>query len=262
MLFELNISIKYFIQLQNWRLTMKKRYLFLFIVFYILIFNFYLFGETGTEVSTFEDEFSESSTIVADPLEPYNRVITSFNDKMYFWALEPVSSGYSKAVAKGPRIGINNFFRNIAFPIRFINSLLQFKFEKAGIETVRFIINSTIGLAGFGDAAKYSLNLEPQNEDFGQTLGFYHIGSICYIQWPFIGPLNLRDTIGYIVDLFLNPINYIPNLWIVTGLHVFDKVNQTSLHLGEYEQLKKESVDYYIQIRDSYEQYRNKEIKE
>ncbi len=242
---------------------MKKRRLIFIFIFLILLFNvLYIYAETGTEVSTFEDEFSESSTIVADPLEPYNRVITSFNDKMYFWALKPVATGYSKVVSKGPRLGISNFFRNITFPIRFVNSLLQFKFKKAGIETLRFIINSTVGLAGFGDAAKYSLKLQPQDEDFGQTLGFYHMGSIFYIDWPFLGPSNLRDSIGWVADFFLNPINYIPNMWIVTGLHVFEKINKTSLHLGEYEKLKKESVDYYIQIRDSYEQYRNKQIKE
>ncbi len=236
--------------------------IFLLIFFYIFTFSIYIYAETGTEVSTFEDEFSESSDIVADPLQPYNRVITTINDRMYFWALEPVAKGYSHVVSEGPRISISNFFRNITFPVRFINSLLQFKFKKAGIETVRFIINSTIGLAGFGDAAKYSLKLQPQDEDFGQTLGFYHMGSIFYIQWPFLGPSNLRDSIGYIVDFFLNPINYIPNMWIVTGIHVFEKINKTSLHLGEYEKLKKESVDYYIQIRDSYEQYRNQQIKE
>jgi phospholipid-binding lipoprotein MlaA len=240
----------------------KKIFLIFIVILYILIFTIHLYSETGTEASTFEDEFSETSDIVADPLEPYNRLATSFNDKMYFWALEPVSSGYSKIVPEGPRIGIKNFFRNIAFPVRFINSLLQFKFEKAGIETVRFIVNSTIGLAGFGDAANYSLKLEPQDEDFGQTLGFYHIGSLFHIDWPFLGPSNLRDSVGYVVDLFLNPINYIPNLWVVTAIHVFEKINKTSLHLGEYEKLKKESVDYYIQLRDSYEQYRNKEIKE
>ena len=91
---------------------------------------------------------------------------------------------------------------------------------------------------------------------------FYHMGSIFHIDWPFLGPSNFRDTIGFIGDFFLNPINYIPNFWIVTGLHAFEKINKTSLHLGEYEKLKKESVDYYIHIRDSYEQYRNKQIKE
>ena len=88
------------------------------------------------------------------------------------------------------------------------------------------------------------------------------MGSIFHIEWPFLGPSNFRDTLGFIGDLFLDPINYIPNFWIVTAIHAFEKINKTSLHLGEYEKLKKESVDYYINIRDSYEQNRKKLIKE
>jgi phospholipid-binding lipoprotein MlaA len=212
--------------------------------------------------SGLEDEFSYSEEIVDDPLEPYNRVITSFNDSLYFIVLNPTATGYSAVVPEGSRIGIRNFFHNILFPIRFVNNILQLKFAKAGIETARFLINSTMGFVGFLDPAKSCFCLETPDEDFGQTLGFYKIGSLFHIDWPFIGPSNFRDSVGYVGDLFLNPINYIPNMWIVMGIHIFEKINQTSLHLGEYEKLKKESVDYYLQIRDSYEQFRKKEIKE
>ena len=241
---------------------MKKMLISLFFILSFLFLNRFIYAEPGTEVSNFEDEFSTENSIVADPIEPYNRVITSINDEMYFLLLEPTSSGYSKILPESSRIGIRNFFHNIAFPIRFINSLLQFKIQKAGLELSRFIINSTMGVAGFADPARDCFCMFTEEEDFGQTLGFYGIGSIMHIDWPFIGPLNLRDTIGYIGDFFLNPINYIPHMWIVTGIHVFEKINQTSLHLGEYEKLKQESVDYYLQIRDSYEQYRRKEVQE
>ena len=238
----------------------SKKFFYIILIFCILIPILNLYADSDN--SYLEDEFSYENEIVSDPLEPYNRAITSVNDKMYFWLLEPVSSGYSKVLPEEPRIGIDNFFKNITFPIRFVNSILQFKFAKAGIEIARFVINSTIGFAGFGDPAKSCFCIETEPEDSGQTLGFYHMGSVFHLDWPFIGPSNFRDTIGLIGDFFLNPINYIPNMWIVTGIHVFEKINKTSLHLGEYEKLKKESVDYYLLIRDSYEQYRDKEIKE
>jgi phospholipid-binding lipoprotein MlaA len=243
---------------------MSRKIAVIFFLFVSLfISNVMLFAGSDMQSSDLEDEFSYSEEIVADPLEPYNRVITSFNDSLYFILLDPTAKGYAAVVPRGSRLGIRNFFHNIMFPIRFVNNILQLKFAKAGIETARFIINSTMGIAGFLDPAKSCFCMESYDEDFGQTLGFYKMGSIFHIDWPFIGPSNLRDSIGYVGDFFLNPINYIfPNMWIVTGIHVFEKINHVSLHLGEYEKLKKESVDYYLQIRDSYEQFREKEIKE
>ena len=243
-------------------MTLKKKVFIIFLFILTILSNCLLYAGSNEISDDLEDEFSYSNEIVADPLQPFNRVVTSFNDSLYFWAMKPAAEGYSALVPKTPRIGVRNFFHNIMFPIRFVNSILQFKFEKAGIEIARFVVNSTIGVLGFVDTAKDCFCLETTDEDFGQTLGFYKIGSIFHIEWPFLGPSNLRDSVGYIGDFFLNPINYIPNMWIVTGLHVFEKINKTSLHLGEYENLKKESVDYYLQIRDSYEQFRKKEIGE
>ncbi len=244
-------------------ILMKKNKITFFVVLAILFLqNIYIYAETDSSMSVFDQDISFENEIVADPLQPYNRFIASVNDKMYFWALKPVATGYSAVLPEQPRIGIRNFFHNLTFPIRFVNSILQFKFEKAGIEIARFVINSTMGIAGLADPAKSCFCIETTDEDFGQTLGFYKIGSIFHIEWPFLGPSNLRDSIGYVGDWFLNPINYLPNMWVISGIHIFEKVNNISLHLGDYEKLKKESLDYYLNIRDSYEQLRKKEIKE
>ena len=238
----------------------------IFVITVIVIFfsiNLLCFADTDEMPSGLENEFLEhTNKIVNDPFSGYNRMIASFNDKVYFWGLKPTSSFWSKLVPKTIRNYINNFFRNLTFPIRFVNSILQFKIKKAGIILSRFFINTTIGVIGFDDAANRCFDFKPQNEDFGQTLGFYHLGSIFHIEWPFIGPSNVRDTIGFIGDLFLNPTTYIPNLWIVTGIYTFKKINYTSLHLGEYEKLKKEAIDFYPFLRDLYEQNRIKLIKE
>jgi phospholipid-binding lipoprotein MlaA len=201
---------------------------------------------------------------IADPLEPINRVFFSFNDKLYFWALKPVASGYKMIVPQPARVGVRNFFSNIATPIRLANSLLQLNFKGAGNETVRFLLNTTFGLAGFLDPAKKRFNIDKQEEDFGQTLGFYKIGPVFYINWPVFGPSSLRDTVGTVGDFFLNPWNYLVEFPVLVNVAVgvVERVNNASLTIGEYEDLKEAALDPYIALRDAYHQYRRGKIKE
>ncbi len=248
---------------------MKKNRVILIACVYIIsivLININLFAasSSNTDEQLLEEEmgFYQSEPQVCDPLEPYNRKVTAFNDKLYFWVVKPPAKGYAKVVPQKVRVWIFRFFKNLMFPIRFVNSILQFKFKKAGIETARFVINSTLGVAGFGDPAKNWFHLTTSPEDFGQTLGFYHFKHPWYLCWPFLGPSDTRDTIGMVGDFFLNPINYLPNFWLISGIYVFEKLNNVSLHLGEYEKMKKESIDYYIFMRNAYEQHRDKLIKE
>jgi phospholipid-binding lipoprotein MlaA len=144
------------------------------------------------------------------------------------------------------------------------NCLLQFKFRGAAKETTRFLINSTLGVAGFFDPAKKGFNIDKQQEDFGQTLGFYGIGPVFYVDWPILGPSSARDTVGFATDFFLNPWNYLfeyPVL-VSAGLGALDQVNNTSLTLGTYEDLKEAALDPYIAMRDAYYQYRLQKIQE
>ncbi len=210
----------------------------------------------------FEDEEVMRETI-ADPLEPINRIFFHFNDKLYSWVLRPVAKGYSTIIPKSVRLSVRNFFHNLAFPIRFVNCLLQAKFKSATIELGRFVANSTIGLAGLFDVAGDKFDLKKQEEDFGQTLGAYGLGPAFYINWPIFGPSNLRDTFGMAGDFFLDP-------WTQANMHseyvisikAYDRVNSTSLSLGEYEDMKKAALDPYIAIRDAYFHYRKKKITE
>jgi len=240
---------------------MNKRLLF-FIFLLAIFMNISFLYAASENMTALEEDIGPPKKIVNDPLEPYNRAITTFNDRVYFYALKPVAKGYSKIFPEVIRRSIDRFFNNIRFPIRFVNNILQLKFKNAGIELSRFVINSTIGIAGFTDPARKWFHLEPKDEDFGQTLGYYHMGSVFYIVWPFIGPCNLRDTIGKAADIFTQPATYFLDWWILLSARAFQKINYTSLHIGEYESIKKASVDYYIFIRDAYEQMRIKEIKE
>jgi len=200
---------------------------------------------------------------IADPLEPVNRVFFQFNDKLYFWVLKPVATGYKAVFPEPVRVGVKNFFSNVTTPIRFVNCLLQGNFRGAGNETVRLMLNSTLGLAGFLDPAKKELKIEKQEEDFGQTLGVWGIGPLLYIEWPILGASSARDSVGYVGDLALDPRTYlIASVPANLGVRSYEEINDHSLTLGEYEDLKKAAVDPYVAKRDAFNQYRQNKIKE
>jgi phospholipid-binding lipoprotein MlaA len=200
---------------------------------------------------------------IADPLEPVNRAFFKFNDRFYFWILKPVASGYKAIIPEDGRVGVRNFFSNLTTPIRLVNCLLQAKFKCAGNETVRFLLNTGLGLAGFLDPAKKELHIEKQEADFGQTLGVWRIGPAFYINWPILGPSSLRDSMGYVGDLFLDPENYlITSVPFNLAIKSYDQVNEASLTLGEYEDFKEAALDPYIALKDAFYQYRQNKIKE
>jgi len=246
-------------------------YKIIFVLF--LLFNFSFANNNNTQnhiMSDFTDEFDEKKIEVYDPLSGYNRVMTSFNDIVYTNVLNPVSEGYSYVIPEPARVGVSNFFDNLLFPIRFVNNLLQFKFQNSIEELGRFLVNSTFGILGFMDPASEYLGMKQHNEDFGQTLGFYGVGPGFHLVLPILGPSNLRDTFGLVGDGYVSPItdvsaiNYkIPEnsaetVYIGTGKYI----NSNSFDIGKYEDLKKDAVDFYPFLRDIYEQRRKKLIEE
>ncbi len=209
-----------------------------------------------------EEPFGEDHVATRDPLEPMNRAFFQFNDKLYFWFLKPVGTFYGKVIPPGVRTDIKNAYENIQFPIRFVNNALQGKFKGAGVELSRFVINSTLGFGGMFDIANTHFNLHPYDEDFGQTLGFYGMKPMIFINWPFFGPSTGRDTIGSGADTFLNPINYLaPNMAVRAGVQGGIKLNNTSMRIGEYEDFKASALDPYVSMRDFFLNYRAKAIK-
>lgn len=200
---------------------------------------------------------------ISDPLEPINRAFYHFNDKLYFWLLKPVASGYKAVTPEKVRVGVKNIFYNLAFPIRFVNCLLQAKGRAACDEFVRFFTNSTIGMGGFIDVASHKLELKKYDEDLGQTFGSYGAGPGFFINWPIFGPSCVRDTFGSVGDAFLEPLNYlIPKSKYRISVRAYNTINKTSLRIGEYEDLKRAALDPYIAIRDAYFQHRRNQIKE
>jgi len=223
------------------------------------------------EKDDFSNEFDEYTVPEEsfDPLADYNRTMTSFNHYVYLNVIEPTAKGYSKVVPEFARTGLSNFFDNITFPIRFVNNILQLKFTNAFEEFGRFTINSTIGVLGFMDpATKY--NLKQRDEDFGQTLGFYGLGEGFHIVLPFLGPSNLRDTLGLVADSYVNPLSdtgsldyKIPDRAEKTlGIQTVRVINTASLNQGRYETFTKDAIDLYSLLKNAYNQKREKEIKE
>ncbi|CZE47725.1 MlaA family lipoprotein [Campylobacter geochelonis] len=235
---------------------MKK----LIAIIFIAIFAFADGKISQNDMDEFDTEFAKKE--VFDPLSGYNRVMTSVNDAFYDYILNPVASGYDYVMPDPIQGAFSNFFHNLLYPMRLVNNLLQGKFQNSWEETQRFLINSTIGFVGLSDAATMHFNIPRHNEDFGQTLGHWGVGSGFHIVWPILGPSNLRDSFGLVADHFTNPISYVDDEWEAAGIKAFSVVNETSLNPDEYKNIKKNAIDLYPFLRDAYEQRREYLIKE
>lgn len=222
---------------------------------YAKVYPVYREGEPEEEVAPEEG--------IPDPLEGYNRAMFAFNDWFYFNVFKPVAKGYSAAVPEVARVGVRNFFDNLLMPIRFVNALLQAKPKQAGIELSRFIVNSSVGIAGFVDIATKD-GMVTKDEDFGQTLGVWGVDHGFYFIWPFLGPSSLRDSFGMAGDYMLSPVTY---LYLVhpaasSSVRVYEYTNEGSLRIGDYEDLIEAAVDAYVAVRDAYYQRRKKQVEE
>ena len=227
----------------------------------ILLAGSSAWAQGDDDFGDFEEEFGSSSKVF-DPLRGYNRLMFKVNDKFYFWLLKPAARGYRFVVPKRARISVNQAYHNLYFPLRFVNNLLQLKFKKAGTELGRFLVNSTAGIGGLFDPAGRYLKWRPSNEDFGQTFGFYGVGDGFPLVLPLLGPSNLRDGLGLVPNTLLNPVSYLADFQVNLAVGAGEKFNYASLHIGEYESMKKDALDSYTFIRDAYKQHRDKAIKE
>jgi len=222
---------------------------------------------TQEDEEPINNDVQEEPPLVKDPLQPYNRAIFTFNDKAYHYFIKPIYTGYNSMIPEKARVSVRNFFTNVKMPVRFFNCLFQGEFKGAGTELARFVINSTVGVAGFFDPAKSKFNLAKQERDFGQTLAKHKMNSGVYIVWPFLGPSTVRDTVGLAGDAALNPLGWISYFFLTPlegfGNYSYDTVNDLSIDKGTtYENVTKPAIDPYIALQDAYVQNRIKKIKE
>lgn len=212
------------------------------------------------------DQFEDTSTNPAkvfDPLRGYNRFMFKVNDKFYFWLAKPLARAYGWAVPKPVRVAFNRGFYNLRFPIRFASCLLQLKMRRSGEELRRFVVNSTLGLGGLFDPSERWFAWErPPEEDFGQALGRYGVGDGFPVVIPLLGQSNVRDGLALVPSYLVSPLYYVTDAQTSVSVAAGDQFNFISLHIGEYESVKKDALDPYALIRDAYKQNRDKKIQE
>ena len=210
----------------------------------------------GDQKAEFQDPFAADSgpakSKTSDPLEAINRTFFHFNNWLYRRALRPVSKAYRTVAPKPFRMCVYRLFTNLNYPVRVVNNVLEARFKSAGIETARFVVNSTVGVAGLFDPATH-WKLKVQPADFDQTLAVYRIPNGIYLIWPALGPASLRGTVGMAGDTALNPAWYLDIPLVVTvGATGLKTVNGTSLHIEEYDSLMNATLDPYVAQRSAY----------
>lgn len=207
------------------------------------------------------NSFSEQQK-VSDPLEPINRAIFVFNDAVDTAFLRPIATLYT-AIPSPARNVIRNFLRNLETPVILTNNLLQGDIESAQITTIRFTVNTTMGILGLFDPAT-GMGFERKDEDFGQTLGVYGVKPGIFIVLPILGPSTIRDAIGIGVDQFFDPIQYATintdSSWIMTTRTGVRGVDARANNLKTLDEIKKTSIDYYATLRSLYIQRRNSQV--
>jgi phospholipid-binding lipoprotein MlaA len=209
-----------------------------------------------------------------DPWEPVNRGIFTFNETLDQYAIEPVATAWDFVVPHVVQESIDHFFANLNMPIVFANDVLQAKPEAAGWDIVRFLFNSTFGLAGLIDVATI-VEIPENDEDFGQTLGYWGVPTGPYFVIPILGPSSIRDGTGLIVDTAASSYAYFTPFWYdvgglngvetigaSVGLKAFELMNLRALFLEEIEGSRADAFDYYVFVRNAYLQNRRAKVRD
>jgi len=195
-------------------------------------------------------------TNTRDPLEPLNRGIFAFNDAVDNVVVKPVAMGYRAVLPQFVRTGVSNFFSNLDDITVIVNGFLQLKIPQAVSDSGRFLINTTVGVLGLFDVATH-LGLEKHNEDFGQTLGYWGIGSGPYLVLPFLGPSSLRDGLGRWADYaFLDPVIQIDHMRTRNQVLALRATQYREQLLDSEKVLEAAAIDRYAFLRDAYLQRR------
>jgi phospholipid-binding lipoprotein MlaA len=190
-----------------------------------------------------------------DPWERLNRVTYKFNDKLDKAILRPVARTYVKVTPHPVQRGVSNFLSNLSYPLVMANDLLQGQFKPFLSDTVRLVMNTTIGLGGLFDPASRA-GIDRNDRDFGQTLGKWGLKTGPYLVIPLLGPSDVRDAFGRLVDAYGDPRDYLRNDWAIYGLWAVGFVNLRA-QLLSYDRLLDSAYDPYAFMRNAYLQNRD-----
>ncbi|HEU5338898.1 MAG TPA: VacJ family lipoprotein [Sulfuricaulis sp.] len=191
-----------------------------------------------------------------DPFEGFNRAVYKFNEKTDQYVLKPLAKGYRAVVPPPVSKSISNFFSNLYDPANMLYNFLQGK-PKAGFSDLgRFVVNSTVGIAGLFDVAS-KMGLSKHNEDFGQTLAVWGVGDGPYLVLPFFGPSNIRDGASLPVDWYTYPPNHMEEHSTRDKMFVVEVVDKRAQLLDASDILEQAAGgDPYAFVREAYRQRR------
>jgi phospholipid-binding lipoprotein MlaA len=217
-----------------------------------------------------EEDLYENDVVeivrVNDPFESINRVTFKLNDFVYRNLVEPLADGYTALTPDPVEAGASNFFYNLKYPVRLAGNLLQGRLQGAWVETGRFAINTTVGVAGVFTPADSVDGFESiPSEDVGQAFGAWGIGEGPYLVLPLLGPSNLRELGGFLGDRAVNPWSQpftVLDEWEWrTGYSVSSFVVRSPTLVERYQQMKGSAIDPYSALKNAYTQYRRAAVE-
>lgn len=200
-----------------------------------------------------------------DPYEATNRATHEFNKDLDRKVIRPISHGYSKAVPDDIETAISRFATNISIPRAVVNNILQGNMRGATEDSYRFIVNSTVGLAGLFDPATELGMPKATGADFGQTLHVWGVREGAYVEIPVLGPSTERDFAGIVVDIFTDPLGYViaaPQKYYVVATKVPKRMTERTRFTETIDSVLYGSADSYAQSRSLYLQKRHFELGE
>ena len=205
---------------------------------------------------------------VKDCFEGVNRAVFSFNKGLDNLLIEPIAKGYRNLPAP-LRSGTSNVLTNLSSLITIPNNVLQGQIKTAGVNTGRFIINTTVGIFGLFDVADAMGFPEYEKEDYGQTLGVWGVSSGCYLVLPVLGPSTIRDTAGSFInvlggDPYYSISTHANNEYLDKSDYMLTKVltgvDFRAKNIESFENLEKNSMDFYAAVKSLYLQDRKRKI--
>lgn len=238
----------------------------------VLVSGLFLTGCASTKTTASASANNQNSA--NDPLESMNRTVFNFNEMVYDNVFDPVARGYKRVTPDPVELVVGNFFSNLNEVVVITNSVLQLNYESALASSARLLVNTTFGIFGMIDIASdisavSDINLNKRNEDFGQTLGRYGVGSGPYIVLPLLGPSSVRDTFGIAVDsffmdpvaqgvtgVFMNGVPYLNTTALRLPVAAARTVNARAQFLEQDKTLEEAALDKYEFVRDAYLQRR------
>ncbi len=193
-----------------------------------------------------------------DPFEGFNRAMFAVHEGVDT-VLKPVAKGYDTVTPDPVKTGIGNFFGNLADVWIAVNNLLQGKLTDGASDVGRFLVNSTVGILGLIDVAS-EIGLDKHDEDFGQTLGYWGVGDGPYLFWPVIGPRNVRDTFGFVVDVSADPVGHLEDVSARNTLIGVRLIDYRAALLPSDKVIEEAAFDKYNYMRNAYFQNRRSVI--